>query len=37
MPLPEGPDVAITLDYFGPPPVTPRDNTNNLLITDHFR
>ena len=34
MPLPEGPGVAIRVDYFGPLPVTPRDNTYILLITD---
>ena len=27
MPLPEGPAIAISVDYFGPPPVTPRGNT----------
>ena len=26
MPLPEGPGVAISVDYFGPLPVTPRGN-----------
>ena len=36
MPLPEGPGVAISVDYFGPLPVTPRGNTYILLITDLF-
>ena len=35
-PLPEGPGIAISVDYFGPLPVTPRGNTYILLITDHF-
>ena len=36
MPLPEGPDVAISVDYFGPLPATPRGNTYILLIADRF-
>ena len=36
MPLPEGPGVAVSVDYFGPLPVTPRDNTYILLFTDRF-
>ena len=36
MPLPEGPGVAISVDYFGPLPVTSRGNTYILLITDRF-
>ena len=36
MPLPEGPGVVISVDYFGPLPVTQRGNTYILLITDHF-
>ena len=36
MPLPEGPGVAISVDYFGPLPVTPRGTTHILLITDRF-
>ena len=36
MPLPEGPGVAIIVDYFGPLPVKPRGNTYILLITDCF-
>ena len=37
MPLPEGPGIAISVDYVGPLPVTPRGNTCILLITDRFR
>ena len=36
MPLPDGPGIAISVDYFGPLPVTPRGNTRILLITDRF-
>ena len=36
MTLPEGPGVAISVDYFGPLPVTPRGSTYILLITDRF-
>ena len=36
MPLPECPGVAISVDYVGPLPVTPRGNTYILLITDRF-
>ena len=36
MALPEGPGVAISVDYFGHLPVTPRGNTYILLIIDHF-
>ena len=36
MPLPEGPGVAISVDHFGPLPVTPRGNTYILLIADRF-
>ena len=35
MPLPEGPGVAVSVDYFGPLPVTPRGE-NVLLVTDRF-
>ena len=31
MPLPEGPGVAVSVDYFGPLPATPRGNTYILL------
>ena len=36
MPLPECPGVAISVDYVGPLPVTPRGNTYIFLITDRF-
>ena len=36
MPLPEGPGVTVSVDYFGPLPVTPRGNTYILLFTDRF-
>ena len=36
MPLPEGPGIAVSVDYFGPLPVTPRGNTYTLLFTDRF-
>ena len=36
IPLPEGPGIAISVDYFGPLPVTSRGNTYILLITDRF-
>ena len=36
MPIPEGPEVAVSVDYFGPLPVTPRGNTYILLFTDRF-
>ena len=36
MPLPEGSRVAVSFDYFGPLPVTPRGNTCILLFTDRF-
>ena len=36
MPLPKGPGVAVSVDYFGPLPVTPRGNTYILLFTDRF-
>ena len=36
MPLPEGLGIAISVDDFGPRPVTPRGNTYILLITDRF-
>ena len=36
MPLPEDPGVAVSVDYFGPLPVTPRGNTYILLFTDRF-
>ena len=36
VPVQEGPGIAISVDYFGPLPVTPRGNTCILLITDRF-
>ena len=36
MPLPESPGVAVSVDCFGPLPVTPRGNTYILLFTDRF-
>ena len=39
MPLPEGLGVAISVDYFGPVPVTPRGNTYilmNLLVNKYI-
>ena len=36
MPLPERPGVAVSVDYFGPLPVTPRGNIYILLLTDRF-
>ena len=36
MPLTENPGVAVSVDYFGPLPVTPRGNTYIVLLIDHF-
>ena len=36
MPLPEGPGIAVSVDYFDPLPITPRGNTYILLFTDRF-
>ena len=36
MSLPEGPGVAVSVDFFGLLPVTPRGNTYILLFTDRF-
>ena len=36
IPLPEGPCMAVIVDYFGLLPVTPLDNTYILLFTDRF-
>ena len=36
MPLPEGPGVAVSVEYFGPLPVTPGGNIYILLLTDRF-
>ena len=37
MPLPEGPGIAVSVDYFGALPVMPRGKTYILLFTDRFR
>ena len=34
--LPEGPGIAVSVRYVGPPPVTPRGNIYILLFTDRF-
>ena len=36
IPVPEGPGVPVSVDNFGPNPVTPRGNTYILLLTDRF-
>ena len=36
MPLPEGPGIAVSVDYFGPCLVTPRGKTYIVLFTDRF-
>ena len=36
MPIPAGPDIAVSVDYFAPLPVTPRGNTYILIFTDRF-
>ena len=36
IPLPPGPGIAASVDYFGPLPVTPRGYTYILLFTDRF-
>ena len=36
MPLPEGPGVAVSVNYFGLLPVTPRGNTYILLFNNRF-
>ena len=36
LPLPNGPGQAVSVDYFGPLPVTPRGNVYILLFTDRF-
>ena len=36
MPLPEGPGVAVSVDYLGPLAVTPRGNNYILMFTDRF-
>ena len=36
LPIPNGSGVLVSVDYFGPLPVTPRGNAYILLFTDHF-
>ena len=36
MPLPSGPGIAISVDYFAPLPVTPKGNSYILIFTDRF-
>ncbi|CAB1110991.1 unnamed protein product [Ectocarpus sp. CCAP 1310/34] len=36
LPLPSGPGVSVSVDHFGPLPLTPRGNTYILLFTDRF-
>ena len=36
MPLPEGPGIVVSVDYFSTLSVTPRGNTCILLFNDHF-
>ena len=36
LPLPNGPGILVSVDYFGPLPITPRGNTYILLFTDRF-
>ena len=36
LPLPNGPGETVSVDYFGPLPLTPRGNTYILLFTDRF-
>jgi len=36
LPLPSGPGVSVSVDYFGPLPTTPRGNAYILLFTDRF-
>ena len=36
IPLPPGPGIAVSVDYFGPLPITPRGTTYIFLFTDRF-
>ena len=36
LPLPNGPGITVSVDYFGPLPLTPRGNVHILLFTDRF-
>ena len=36
LPLPNGPGITVSVDYFGPLPLTPRGHVHILLFTDRF-
>ena len=36
LPLPNGPGITVSVDYFGPLPLTPRGNVHILLFTERF-
>ena len=36
IPLPNGPGISVSVDYFGPLPITARGNSYILLFTDRF-
>ena len=36
IPLSNGPGIVVSVDYFGPLPITPRGNVYILLFNDHF-
>ena len=36
IPLPNGPEISVSVDYFGPLPITARENSYILLFTDRF-
>ena len=36
LPIPNGPCITVSVDYFGPLPLTPRRNVHILLLTDRF-
>ena len=36
VPLPHGPGITVSVDYFGPLPLTPRGNFYALFFTDRF-
>ena len=36
LPLPNGPGITVSVDYFAPLPLTPRGNVHILLFTDRF-
>ena len=35
-PIPNGPGINVSIDYFGPLPLTPRGNVHIVLLTDRF-